>query len=291
MGKNKLRVKFWFFSILILCSCFLVAGCADIPVYQPDFTNIKQPQMSCAEALYRIRTDLQAAKIMNEPGSSIEDIQVTGEGITFKDTFDNSLFSIKFNDVQSLILYQVVGMSNSYYILLGGKGIFYTSQGAAQDLVDNILAIKYYQSVRSLNNDAAFEDFQQKANIWRALSQKPFIPEEVHRFIVLKDDAIQNNEFDKAADYYEQALAIDPMWPAGQYNVALIYEQLKVYPMAVMHMKRYLALEPDAANARAMQDKIYLWEEKAKEGDDSAENTNAQSAQTSNNSFGLMTGK
>ncbi|MDE2027818.1 MAG: tetratricopeptide repeat protein, partial [Candidatus Omnitrophica bacterium] len=96
--------------------------------------------------------------------------------------------------------------------------------------------------------------------------QKPPLPEEVHRLIVLKDDAIQNNDFSKAADYYEQALAIDPMWPAGQYNAAMIYSELGSYPMAVTHMKHYLALEPAAANARASQDKIYIWEEKAKGG-------------------------
>ena len=54
---------------------------------------------------------------------------------------------------------------------------------------------------------------------------------------------------DKAADFYEQGLAIDPMWPAGQFNAAIIYKELNFYPMAVMHMKRYLALNPDDKDA------------------------------------------
>jgi hypothetical protein len=35
------------------------------------------------------------------------------------------------------------------------------------------------------------------------------------------------------------------------------------YPDAIIEMKRYLMLVPDAPNARALQDKIYNWERKA----------------------------
>ena len=77
------------------------------------------------------------------------------------------------------------------------------------------------------DDPTALADFQQKAGVWQALAHKPPLPEEAHRFRVLADDAIQNNEFAKAAAFLEKGLAIDPMWPAGQYNAARIYAELK----------------------------------------------------------------
>jgi hypothetical protein len=39
------------------------------------------------------------------------------------------------------------------------------------------------------------------------------------------------------------------------------------YPGAIIEMKRYLTLVPDAPNARALQDKIYDWERKTSYAD------------------------
>jgi hypothetical protein len=111
----------------------------------------------------------------------------------------------------------------------------------------------------------ALGDFQQQVNTWRALPKKP-LPEEARRFRVLADDAVQNKEFDKAANFYEQGLAIEPMWLAGQYNAAMIYSELNSYAMAAMHMKRYLVLKPE--DTKKYQDQIYIWEEKAKESNE-----------------------
>ena len=105
--------------------------------------------------------------------------------------------------------------------------------------------------------------FKEKVRRWQALPQKPPLPEEARRFRVLADDAVANQEFDKAANFYEQGLAIDPMWPAGQYNAAMIYKELNSYAMAAMHMKYYLVLKPE--DTKKYQDQIYIWEEKAKE--------------------------
>jgi len=115
------------------------------------------------------------------------------------------------------------------------------------------------------NDPEVFADFQRKAALWRSMPQKPALPEEARKFRVLADDAVSNNEFDKAGGFYEKGLAIDPLWPVGQYNAACIYEELKNYGMAMAHMKRYLALKPDVKDARAFQDKIYIWQEKIAE--------------------------
>ena len=151
----------------------------------------------------------------------------------------------------------------------------YSEQGDLPKVIaDCIKALEIDPNVKGVGNvmssfmkddAAAFLDFQQKAKIWQARADKPPLPEEVRRFRVLADGALQSKNFGKAAGYYEQGLAIEPMWSAGHYNAALIYGELKIYSMAVIHMKRFLELKPDDKEARASRDQMYVWEEKDKE--------------------------
>lgn len=108
------------------------------------------------------------------------------------------------------------------------------------------------------------EVFKEKAKAWRALPAKPPLPESANRYRVLAEDAFKEKDFYKAIDYYNKGLEIYPLWPAGQFNAALICGELKLYTEAVGHMQRYLALVPDAKDAKAAREKIYIWEEKAK---------------------------
>jgi len=94
---------------------------------------------------------------------------------------------------------------------------------------------------------------------------KPPLSEEVQRLRAMAEDASRNKEFEKAVQYYERALEIEPLWPQGQYNAALLEGELQWYGKAASRMKCYLQLVPDAANAEAAREKIYLWEGKAKE--------------------------
>ncbi len=112
---------------------------------------------------------------------------------------------------------------------------------------------------------ALFADFQEKAKTWRALAVKPPLPETVQRCRIMAEDAFKNRDFEKAAEYYEQGLQIEPLWPQGRHNAAWLYAELKDYQSAVLHIKRYLEVAPDAANAKQARDMLYLWEGKAAE--------------------------
>lgn len=107
------------------------------------------------------------------------------------------------------------------------------------------------------------QDFAKTAQDYRNANPKPVLPEEVLRFNVIALSAVREKHFLDAAQSYEQALAIAPWWPEGQFNAALMWAQVGFLHPAVDHMKKYLLLVPDAANARAAQDKIYEWEHKA----------------------------
>lgn len=61
-----------------------------------------------------------------------------------------------------------------------------------------------------------------------------------------------------------EALNIVPWWPQGHYIRALILGETGNYATAIVEMQRYLALVPDASNARAVQDQIYVWERREK---------------------------
>jgi tetratricopeptide (TPR) repeat protein len=141
----------------------------------------------------------------------------------------------------------------------------WTSLSDAQGFADAAMAMKYYLAQLLSDEETSFAEFLGRARTWQQLAQKPALPKEAWKCRVLGDNAVQNKEFIKAAEYYEQGLTIEPMWPAGQFNAAMIYGELRIYPLAAMHMKRYLTLKPDAPDSKVDQEKEYIWEEKAKE--------------------------
>jgi len=104
---------------------------------------------------------------------------------------------------------------------------------------------------------------REKIPAWRALAAKPPLPEGARKYRVLAEDAFGENRFEDAARYYDQALDIQPLWPDGQRNAALLYGELRKYAHAASHMRLYLELVPNAKDAAEARDKIIIWEEKA----------------------------
>lgn len=116
------------------------------------------------------------------------------------------------------------------------------------------------------NLDAAlateFEKFEPQAQAWRALPEKPKMPDDAYTHKVLAEAAYDDHDVMKAFLEYNLALQKFPTWPEGQFNLALIGGELKRYRGAVFHMKEYLALVPEAPDAQAARDKMILWQDK-----------------------------
>lgn len=107
------------------------------------------------------------------------------------------------------------------------------------------------------------QEQQQFATIvatYRMSNPRPVISEDVRRFRIIAESAVRQKRFTDAVDAYEDGLKLAPWWPEGQFNAALMLGELHYYDEGIDHMKKYLALEPAASNARAAQDKIYVWE-------------------------------
>ena len=94
---------------------------------------------------------------------------------------------------------------------------------------------------------------------FRAGKVGPGVGEAVRPYKVAAELAVKDKRFWDAADEFERGLALAPWWPQGNFNLALVYGELRAYSRAARYMQRYLDLMPDAANARAAQDKVYEW--------------------------------
>lgn len=94
---------------------------------------------------------------------------------------------------------------------------------------------------------------------YRAKAGSP-LPEEARKLRVQAEFAVTQKRFGDAAQLYREAIALAPWWADGYYNRALVLGETGAYRQASAEMSRYLSLAPDAADARAAQDKVYEWE-------------------------------
>lgn len=93
---------------------------------------------------------------------------------------------------------------------------------------------------------------------------KPELPEEARRYGVQATSFVEKKQYEEAINRYAQALAIAPWWAETHFNRALVLSYQDRYAEAITSMKNFLALAPNAPDARAAQDKIYEWELKVK---------------------------
>lgn len=117
------------------------------------------------------------------------------------------------------------------------------------------------QSVDALAN-AALERFKHEAETWRALNEKPQMPDEAYKHKVLAEEAYKEKRLAKAMNEYESALSAFHTWPEGQFNAGLIEAELGHYRGAIHRMQEYLLLTPNAPDAQAVKDKIIIWQDK-----------------------------
>lgn len=120
---------------------------------------------------------------------------------------------------------------------------------------------QYYR--QQAERDAAA--FAEQAARYRNQPVKPPLSEEQRRLIVQAEYLRQSKDYAGAAELFRTALRQDPVsYPPAYFNLALLYEQQELYTRAIESMRKYLALQPNAPDARAAQDKIYEWELQAR---------------------------
>jgi hypothetical protein len=142
---------------------------------------------------------------------------------------------------------------------IAGQVFYWTDATAAQEFADafNRLLYAAYQNEE-------FATFAAAAKSWRENPVKPPLSPEADRHRILAENAIKEKNLDGAVEHFESALEIQPMWPAGWFNLALIYAEQNNYADATDRMKHYLELVPDAPDAKDAREQMIIWEDKAK---------------------------
>ncbi len=157
------------------------------------------------------------------------------------------------------------GKRNGYKVLLtcswGWHQVFLPTLNDAKKVAAAML--RYSNSTQRERQDwdvLQQQEFNMVAAKYRAENPKPVMDENQHRASIMATTAVRENRFSDAVIIYEDALKQAPWWPGGHFNVALLLRSLNYYNEAIDHMQKYLALVPNAQDARAAQDKIYEWQ-------------------------------
>jgi len=134
----------------------------------------------------------------------------------------------------------------------------------ASSFIDAVLILKN-AALAPDTEEADFAAFSASAKAWLATTPKPEMSDDTRAYKALAEDAFKRKDFPAALDAHGKALDKYPMWPAGQYNTAVLAAETEDYELAALHMRRYLVLAPDAKDAQAAKDKLLLWQLKAKQ--------------------------
>jgi tetratricopeptide (TPR) repeat protein len=87
--------------------------------------------------------------------------------------------------------------------------------------------------------------------VYAQLKAKPEISEFVRRYMVQANSATQDKNYDEAIRLWGTTLDISPWIPLAYYNRALLYERKGQLRNSISDMEKYLALVPDASDARS----------------------------------------
>lgn len=183
------------------------------------------------------------------------DVAITPGGLQFKQAsipFDKiSAVQLPYDDFKRIVQI-VLSDHRCYYI----GSLYMASSNNSQAIANAIVVLKQADASRPAR-DAAFAKV---AAEYRAANPKPEPGEQQRRREVQAETLVANKRFQDAARVYSQALGEAPWWPQGHFNFALVLETVGDYALAIEQMQQYLALVPDAPNARAARDKIYSWQ-------------------------------
>jgi tetratricopeptide (TPR) repeat protein len=125
-------------------------------------------------------------------------------------------------------------------------------------------AIRFAQALLVLRDAADTEAADFAAFIELARSpDRPGMSEAIETRKALAEDAFKRKDFGAALDAYVAALEAYPLWPEGHYNAALLAAEVGDFGAAARHMRRYLALSPDAKDLEPSRQKYLLWRHKA----------------------------
>lgn len=123
-----------------------------------------------------------------------------------------------------------------------------------------LFATLFLISLPAFADEAPTDPFLNVVKQYQAANPKPEFTEEVRKYKVQAEFAVQDKRFAQAIELYGKALQLAPWWAEGHYSLALTLGELRKYREAIQEMNRFKLLAPASPDVRAAQDKIYQWE-------------------------------
>ncbi|MCR4303192.1 MAG: hypothetical protein NUV63_03045 [Gallionella sp.] len=249
-------------TALLLFAAVIAGGCTTFPTYQPATKSVQPPvspmatvaRLTAALSRHGWRDHLQVP-LPDEPTTLCQYRDNRNTRVFEEGGVTESAIVLEINcDSRSVTKRPVTLKWISTQQIRQQHGYsYYQGQYA------NATWAAYYLYQLSLVPADVPGAFEAKAQAYRDAATKPQLPESAREFKVRGDSAVAEKRFLDAVEAYGRALQIAPWWPDGHFNVALQLSELKTYGLAVEEMQRYLALVPEATNARQAQDRIYAW--------------------------------
>jgi tetratricopeptide (TPR) repeat protein len=247
-------------QIAVIAIAASLSGCVDIPkpvfsVPDPDVASRSITPEDARVILKNATGTLCFGMVCGALNHDITGIELTDDQVLIfvKDDGDRSHTL----PVSALKVREEIIRDTGWVYFTAGNSLYLAAipAGRATSIASALVVIK---NAPSLQEQQATFDTQARA--YRDATVKPVPGEGVRRYRVQAEAAVSETRFQDAANLYAKALYITPWWPEGHFNTALILGDLRQYDRAIDHMKKYLALVPNAPDARAAQDRVYVWE-------------------------------
>lgn len=129
----------------------------------------------------------------------------------------------------------------------------------AKQFVNALYSLKNRKFLQ-VNIEEELNAFEIIAEQYRKADPKPELSESARKYIIQAITLTKDNNYLEAIKLYQQAIGIEQTIPESHFNLALAYGKVEDYDYAIIEMKKYLMLVPEAKDARAAKDKIYEWE-------------------------------
>jgi tetratricopeptide (TPR) repeat protein len=205
-------------------------------------------------AYRNVSTNLIIKKISNG--------EVTNEYVRFTSGNENH-----FKDTITIFYKDIVNCRIIYYVKITDGGFYmpyvrvkdHLLTCGGKEVADLLFYMQHQYAVKYYEEE--LENFKPLALEYQASAEKPAMNGEQRKLFVQGNAMNKQSDYEDALNYYDKAFSLNPVsYPEGYYNYALIAALAEKYELAILNMKKYLLLMPNATDAVSAQDKIYEWE-------------------------------
>jgi len=235
--------------------------------------SVSAGQLSLVSSAENNKALANIARILQQGNIRIHDKKNGVQGIPKQvATFDDRI-EITTGNMKSVLIFKdlyICGITtyNNFTDIFdaGFIGFKYVGKQQFQQLADlknnlNFIRNQFEKQAQTEVLNDRLNAFKPFAARYRSMEEPPVMSENQRKLVVQANTLAEQMQYTQAIAKLQEALSVDPIaYPAGYNNLALLYSRLKNYDGAILNMKKYLLLVPDAPDARDSQDKIYEWE-------------------------------